>query len=57
MEKLLLLMSICCFISNFCGLIANLTGINVFGVFILKTIFLFGVLFPVLYRLKLLNII
>ena len=57
MNNLLLIMSTCCFIPNLYGLIATWTGVGTFGVLFIKVIALFGTLCPILYWLKLLNII
>jgi hypothetical protein len=58
MEKLFIIMSICSFIANLFWLVADITGTkSVFLILLVKTIALFGVLTPILYWLKLLNII
>jgi hypothetical protein len=57
MNTLLLIMSICCFLSNLFFLVANITKTNIIMTFLIKIVGIVGVLTPVLYWFKLLNII
>lgn len=57
MNTIILLMSIICFIFSSYWMFAKLNGFNVFAWFMGKTTSLLGVILPVIYWLKLLNII
>lgn len=57
MKELLIVMSITSFIMNCYGLIAKWNGINIFFIFLFKLFHFIGVIVPVIYWLKLLNII
>lgn len=57
MEKLILIMSICSFIANIFILIADANNSDFIFIVIFKAIGLFGTVLPIIYWLKLLNII
>ena len=57
MEKMLIVMSIMCFIPNMFWLISKVTGTNAFGKMAIKTIALLGTMLPLIYWLKLLSVI
>jgi hypothetical protein len=57
MEPLLIIISICSFIANFFLLIAEVTSKSIIVKLLMKTIALFGVITPILYWFKLMNII
>jgi len=57
MEKLILAMSIICFILSFLILIAEMKKMSWIVFFILKGLSMFGVLLPVIYWLKITEII
>jgi hypothetical protein len=57
MEKMLIVMSVLCFIPNIFWLVAKVTGGGVLGKMIVKTIALLGTLLPMIYWLKLLSVI
>lgn len=56
MEKLILIMSIACFITSMFFVISKLTG-NILFTFLFKSIGFIGVIVPIIYWLKLLKII
>jgi hypothetical protein len=58
MEKMLIVMSVVCFIPNLFWLAAKVTGFGGFlGKMVVKTIALLGTLLPLIYWLKLLGVI
>ena len=57
MEKMLITMSIMCFIPNMFWLVSKVTGTNTFGKMAIKTVALLGTMLPLIYWLKLLSVI
>ena len=57
MEKMLIVMSILCFVTNMFWLVAKVTGGNFLGKIAVKTIALLGTMLPLIYWLKLLGVI
>jgi hypothetical protein len=57
MEKLILIMSIVCFIGSSFFLVAKVTKTNLFLTFVFRLIGILGVVLPILYWLKLNSVI
>ena len=57
-QNFFIAMSILCFLPNFWWLLANVTGVkSVFTILIIKLLAFLGILLPILYWIKLLQII